>query len=374
MPAGVATVERKGAAAVVRLRGDVTIPAAGALYGQLRALAKKREIGEVVVDFSGAGRVDSAGIAAISLARRQIERAGKRIELTELNERHRAAFELLARSAAEPAEPPPEQAHGLELLGERVIGAAGGGRALLGLVGATLRQIGLVVTGRARLPAGALTRQIAAMGADGVFIVALLSCLLGMTIAFQAAVQLQRFGAGVFVADMLGISMVRELAPLMTAVIVTGRTGAAIAAELGTMTARSEIDALTAMGISPVRFLVVPRLIAITFTGPALTLMGAVIGLLGGMLVARFTLGMAVSSFWGRLVESLELADWAHGMAKSFVFAWIIGLAGAHLGLSAGRDARSVGTATTRTVVVSIFWIIVVDAIFATASTLMRDA
>jgi len=167
--------------------------------------------------------------------------------------------------------------------------------------------------------------------------------------------------------------MVREIAPLMTAVILTGRTGAAIAAELGTMQVRSEVDALSTMGIEPVRFLILPRMASITVIGPALSLMGMFIGMAGGMLVATLTLDLPPAMFWQRMVERVELADFAHGLVKSLVFAWIIGLAACHLGMRAGGDASSVGRATTRTVVSSIFFIIVVDAIFATATLLWRQ-
>jgi phospholipid/cholesterol/gamma-HCH transport system permease protein len=193
-----------------------------------------------------------------------------------------------------------------------------------------------------------------------------------MTMGFQGAVQLQRFGAGVFVADMVGMTMVRELSPLMTAVILTGRTGAAIAAELGTMRVRSEIDALSTMGISPVRFLIAPRLIAITLVVPALSLMSMFIGMFGGMVVASYALDLPMITYWQRIIERVSLGDFVHGVGKSFVFAWIIGFAGSHLGMRAGGDASSVGAATTRTVVTSIFFIILVDAIFATISTLLR--
>jgi phospholipid/cholesterol/gamma-HCH transport system permease protein len=163
--------------------------------------------------------------------------------------------------------------------------------------------------------------------------------------------------------------MVRELVPLMTAVIITGRTGAAIAAELGTMQVRSEIDALSTMGIDPVRFLIVPRVVAITVAGPALTLIGIFVGVLGGMLVAAVTLDMPAETFWARVVDRVTLLDFVHGLGKSVVFAWIIGFAGSHLGMRAGGDASSVGTATTRTVVTSVFFIILVDAVFATITT-----
>src|SRR5262249_13817511 len=142
-------------------------------------------------------------------------------------------------------------------------------RAFADLAVDAARQLAAVVARRTRIPPGAVRHQLELIGVDAIFIVGLLSFLTGMTMAFQGAVQLQRFGADVFVADLVGMSMVRELVPLMTAVIVTGRTGAAIAAELGTMRVRSEIDALSTMGISPVRFLVVPRIAAITLAGPA---------------------------------------------------------------------------------------------------------
>ncbi len=375
MAGPILAVEHAPGAAVLRLHGDLTVPSAGALYGRLRALAARPGLREVVVDFAGAGRVDSAGVAAVSVARRELERRGARLELAALDDRQRAAFERLARgstpgpiaaAAAEAAALP----GAIERVGERVLDAGAGARSLLGLAGETVRQLAAVVTRRARLPSGSVVRQIAGMGADGVPIVAMLSVLVGMTIAFQAILQLQRLGAGVFVADTIGLSMVRELAPLMAAIILTGRTGAAIAAELGTMRVRSEIDALTAMGISPVRFLVVPRMLAITIAGPALALISMAVAIAGGMAVAAAVLDMAPASYWARVTERVMMDDFLHGLSKSFVFAWIVGLSGAHLGLRAGGDAGSVGAATTRTVVASISLIIVADAIFATVDSL----
>ena len=368
---GVTTIERAGRRAIVHLHGDLVGPTAGRTYGELRALVRQREIHGLVLDFAGAGRLDSAGIAVVSLIARQAARGGKTFDVTTLADHHRAALALMPQAtvARAPAEPRPGA---LEQLGEGVLGAGTGLRHLVGLIGETLRQGGAVLTGRRRLPAGALAHQVATMGVDALFIVGLLSFLLGMTMAFQGAVQLQRFGAGVFVADMVGVSTVRELAPLMTAVILTARTGAAIAAELGTMRVRSEIDALTTMGINPARFLILPRLAAITFVGPALTLAAMFIGMFGGMMVAVLTLDMAPLTFWQRLVERLTLADFAHGLGKSLLFAWIILFTGSHFGMRASGDASSVGAATTRTVVVTIIAIMFVDAMFATISTMVK--
>jgi phospholipid/cholesterol/gamma-HCH transport system permease protein len=351
----------------VQLSGDLVVPGARALYGELRHAARRRDVKTLVLDFADVGRVDSSAVAVIALVERQLARHGKRIELANLAERHRAAFSLVPAPAEPELPPPPPGA--IERVGERMIALGTSARGLGHLLAETGRVGFAVATGRRRMPAGALASHIVIMGVDAVFVVGLLAFLLGMTLAFQGAVQLSRFGAGVFVADMVGFSMVRELGPLVTAVILTGRTGAAIASELGTMKVGSEIDALAASGISPVRFLVLPRLVAITLVGPALTLMAIYIGMLGGMLVSAIVLQLPAVTYWSHVVERLELSDWLHGIGKSFVFAWIIGLAGCHLGLRANRDASSVGAATTRTVVVSVFFIIVVDAIFATIAT-----
>ncbi|HWO21789.1 MAG TPA: ABC transporter permease [Kofleriaceae bacterium] len=370
MPGPIAAIEQQAGATVVRLQGDLTVRSAGALHRQLRALGRRRDLGRVVVDFAGAERIDSAGMAAVSLARRRLEQRRVPFEVTALDEAHRAVLAQIERAAA--AAPPGEVAPpgALERIGERVLDAAAGVRAFIGLMGETVRQTLAVATRRAKLPAGSVARQIAEMGADGVPIIALLSCMLGLTVGFQAVLQLQRFGAGVFVADTIGLSMVRELAPLMSAIILTGRTGAAIAAELGTMRVRSEIDALSAMGISPVRFLVVPRLLAITVAGPALALFSMAVGIAGGMLIAQAVLDLGPVSFFARVTERVTMGDFLHGMSKSFVFSWIVGFSGAHLGMRAGDDASSVGAAATKTVVTGVSLIIVVDAIFATVSSL----
>lgn len=363
----------RSASAVVPLRGDLVRAHARKLHRTLRAVARRREAKKVILDFTDAGRIDSSGIAIISILSRKLAHGGRTLEFTKLEKHHEAALALLPKPTTDAVHEPEEPAPGrLERIGEKAIEAATSTRSLFGLIADTLRQTLGVITRRSRLPAGALTTQIALMGVNAIFIVGLLSFLLGMTMAFQGSVQLQRFGAGPFVADMIGVSMVREVGPLMTAVILTGRTGAAIAAELGTMQVRSEIDALSTMGIEPVRFLILPRMFSITIIGPALSLLGMFIGIAGGMMVAALTLDLPPTMFWSRIVERLSIGDFAHGVGKSLVFAWIIGMAGSHLGMRAGGDASSVGTATTRTVVVSIFYIIVVDAIFATVGLVLR--
>jgi phospholipid/cholesterol/gamma-HCH transport system permease protein len=372
MPA-VTSVERNGRTAVVRVRGDVVVPTARHFYATLRNVCRRRDVKKVVLDFGETGRLDSSGVAVIELVKRTMKGAGKELELDHLDERHTQALEL-----APPHKPRPtdteELPSWLERVGDLVLSGWSTLRGLGGLVRDTAVQSWAIVTRSRRVPPGSVSAHILEMGANAVFIVGLLSFLLGMTVAFQGAVQLQKFGAGVFVADMVGWSMVREFAPLITAIVMTGRTGAAIAAELGTMRVGSEIDALATMGVSPIRFLVVPRMAALTFVQPALTLMAMFIGIAGGYVVSLLMLDLSPSVFWGHITERVTIADFAQGLGKSLVFAQIIGLSACHLGLRASGDANSVGRATTRTVVVSIFMIVVVDAIFATIITLARNS
>jgi phospholipid/cholesterol/gamma-HCH transport system permease protein len=370
MPSALATsVERDGRSAIVHLTGDLTVPTARTFYAQLQTLAKRRDVRTIVVDFSQVGRVDSSGVAAVSLVERFLQQHKKTLDLKELGDDHRAAFAMVPRTFEEPVSV--EQPGALEQVGDAVVAGWNGTRALTAMVADTSRQAMFVVARKKRLPAGSVAAQIIEMGVGGIFVVALLSFLLGLTMGFQGVMQLERFGAGVFVADMISLSMVRELGPLMTAIILVGRTGAAIAAELGTMKVRSEIDALSTMGINPHRFLILPRLLALTIAGPALTLMSMFIGMFAGMLVTSVALDMPMGAYWQRVAEFVTIGDYGHGLLKSLVFAWIIATTSSHYGMRANGDPTSVGHATTRTVVVSILFIILVDAVFATVSTLV---
>jgi len=371
MPASAATVERNGKVAVVHLHGDVIIPTANRLHGTLKALCRRRDVKTVVLDLTDVGRLDSSGVAVIEMARRTLERGGKKLEIQNVGDAQRAALALSPATRTRPSRQSDDT--WLERVGDRLILFGAGARQFASLVLEVLRQAALIVTRRRKLPAGSVGDHVLKMGSDGVFIVALLSFLIGVTTAFQGIMQLTRFGAGVFVADMVGWSMIRELAPLMTAIVLSGRTGAAIAAELGAMRVGQEIDALTAMGVSPVRFLVVPRLTALTFALPALTLIAMFVGIIGGMIVGNLSIDMQPGKFWLSIVARAPMADSPQGFLKSCVFAWIIGLVGSHMGLRASGDASSVGNATTRTVVACIFMIVVTDAVFAVATTLWRQ-
>jgi len=364
------SIERAGRTAVVHLRGDVVVGTAWSLDALLRELREHDTLDEIRLDFANVDRVDSAAVAVIELARRA---DGVRIALERLDERQRALFEVLAPGERAPRG---DAAHAgrLERLGARIFEADRSLRELAALAVECVRIAANVLVRRARLPAGSVGSQVVVMGTNAVGIVSLLSFLLGMSFAFQGAVQLRHYGAGAYVSDLVALGMVREFAPFVAAIIVAGRTGAAIAAELGTMRVDAELDAMTAMGISPVRYFVVPRIVALSLVEPVLTLIAMFVGIAGGMVVAEIVLRMSPQTFWMRAVQQLDLSDFVKGLAKSLAFAWIIGLSGAHLGLRARRGASGVGAAATRSVVAAIFGIICFDAIFEAALTLARQS
>jgi phospholipid/cholesterol/gamma-HCH transport system permease protein len=201
-------------------------------------------------------------------------------------------------------------------------------------------------------------------GADAAPIVALINLLVGMVIALQSAGQLHRFGADLYMADLVGISILREIGPLMTAILVCGRTGAAFAAELGSMKTNEEVDALLTMGFGTMRFLVMPRVLALMLVVPMLTLVADLAGSLGGLAVGVWHLGLTVSGYANETMRAVHLRDFGSGLIKSVAFAVAIGLISCQQGLAATGGAEGVGRRTTSAVVTTLFSLIVIDAVF----------
>jgi phospholipid/cholesterol/gamma-HCH transport system permease protein len=201
-------------------------------------------------------------------------------------------------------------------------------------------------------------------GADAVPIVILINFLVGFVMAFQGAVQLKQFGANIFVADLVGLSIARELGPLMTAIIICGRSGAAFAAELGTMTVSEEIDALRTMGFGPMRFLVLPRALALMIVAPLLTLIADLVGMVGGLFVGIASLDLTFTGYFNETQKALTMWDIFSGLIKSVVFALVIALIACQQGLATSGGAEGVGRRTTSAVVATLFALILVDAVF----------
>ena len=196
-------------------------------------------------------------------------------------------------------------------------------------------------------------------------IVGLISFLVGVILAFQAAVQLRPFGAAVFVADLVGLAVVREMGPMMAAVIVAGGTGAGFAAQLGNMRVQEEIDALETLGISSMEFLALPRLLAVTVMMPVLAVYANVLGILGGMFVSAAMLDIPAAAYWIETQHRVGFSDVASGLVKSVAFGAAVGFAGCLRGMKCGRSAAGVGAATSSAVVTGITLIVVADALFA---------
>ena len=232
-------------------------------------------------------------------------------------------------------------------------------------LGQVLISAGSAAAGHVQFRLKDLGQVMADCSARAVGIVSVVNLLVGAILAFVGAVQLVKFGAGIYVADLVGIAVAREMAAIITAVVMAGRTGAAFAAELATMQANEEIDALEVLGLNAINFLVLPRVVALVLAMPLLYVFGCATGLLGGMIVAAGMLDISPTAYLDRTVEAL---DWSHlglGFSKSCFLGALIGLVGCYNGLYAPRSAAGVGTATTHAVVVSIVGIIVMDAIFA---------
>ena len=213
--------------------------------------------------------------------------------------------------------------------------------------------------------------NIRTAGFDALPIVGLLSFLLGIVVAYQGAGQLRQYGANIFVADLVGLSMLREFAPLMTAIIIAGRSGSAYAAQIGTMAVTEEIDAMRTLGISPQELLVLPKVIALFIAMPLLTVFADALGVFGGMLMAQQQLDVGFVEFLDRFVKAVSPTAFMIGVGKAPIFALIIAMVGCFQGFRTRGGADSVGRQTTRSVVQSIFLVIVADALFSVAFSML---
>jgi phospholipid/cholesterol/gamma-HCH transport system permease protein len=227
------------------------------------------------------------------------------------------------------------------------------------------------LVGKAQFRRTDLTLTIQQCGADALPIVTLISFLVGLILAFVGAVQLQMFGAGIYVANLVGIAMAREMGALMTGIIMAGRTGAAFAAQIGTMQVNEEIDALTTMGISPMEFLVLPRMLALILMMPLLCIYSDLMGILGGVVVGVGMLDLSFVQYMEQTQAGLNLTHFGLGIFKSVVFGVLVAISGCLKGIECGRSASAVGDAATSAVVTAIVLIVVADGLFAVITNIL---
>jgi phospholipid/cholesterol/gamma-HCH transport system permease protein len=347
----------------VRLGGEWLLTGARPGTDEVLAAIAARPA-RVELEAAGLARWDSALVTRLVAIRRAAESAGVPVTETGLPEGLRRLLRLaFAVRAPEGARREVRHPGLVEQAGLATLRVRAALLELVAFIGVCVQAFGRMLRGRATWQRHDLVVAIQEAGAESLPIVSLISFLIGMIFAFVGARQLEPFGAGIYVADLVAVAMVREMAPIMTAIIMAGRTGAAYAAGLGTMKVNEEIDALSGMGVDPVEFLVLPRIIALVLMLPLLTLYGSLLGILGGASVALVMLDVSVVQYAAQTADSMGLSSLLGGLFKALVYGSLVAIAGCQQGMACGGSAMAVGEATTRAVVTGIVLIIVSAAV-----------
>jgi phospholipid/cholesterol/gamma-HCH transport system permease protein len=338
---------------------DAPPPSAADVFGQARAGTDTR----VRVEGDRRLQWDSGLLVFLHRVLAEAERREMVVDLAGLPE---GARRLLALARATPEDsgvgPDGRRLSMLGRIGTRAVVTARSAVDVVAFVGEAAVGGFHVVRGVARFRRSELFLVVQQVGAQALPIVSLITFLVGVILAYVGAVQLRAFGAQVYVADLVGVAMTREMGAMMTGIVMAGRTGAAFAAQLATMQANEEIDALTTFGISPMEFLVVPRMMALALMMPLLGLYADLLGMLGGAAVSVGLLQLGGLEYYERSIRAIALSDVAVGLIKAFVFGVLVALAGCLRGMKSGRTSAAVGAAATSAVVTAIVLIIVADA------------
>ncbi len=346
------------------IAGRLDSSTTGGIWRQATAAVSGVKVPNIVVDASAINYCDGAGIALLVQLRRLKSEAGGTLQIDGL----RPEFAKLLNDSMphSHAEVNREQTRGglAEEIGEATVELWLDIHALIGFVGELTMGLAYAVVHPRRVRWRDALRVAEAAGVNALPIVALVSFLMGLIMAFQAAIPLRQFGAQLFIANLIGLSMLRELGPLMTAIILAGRSGSAFAAEIGTMKVREEIDALKTMGLDPVRFLIVTRVIAAVCMTPLLTIFADLCGLMGGSVV-MLSLGFPLITYFHQLQYAVSYGSLVGGLVKAFSFGILVAGIGCLRGLQTQSAASSVGESTTSAVVSGIILIAITDGIFS---------
>jgi phospholipid/cholesterol/gamma-HCH transport system permease protein len=350
----------------LRLSGDwrlENLDALNAGLGRLPALGDRR----VSVAGSGLAGLDSAGVMLLV---RRLEDAGAswgQVALLDFSPQHLALTQLVAERLQASPQPAAAREGWLHIVGRYAVTLLREGVNRLAFLGRIAQALSDLVMRPALFRGREFIVQLEVVGLGALFIVALMTFLIGVVFAFLLGIQIEKFGANIFIVDGVALAVTRELSPLLTAILVAGRSGAAFTAQIGAMKVTEEIDAIAMLGLSPLQVLVLPRLLAIVAAMPLLAFVGDAMGVLGASLVASWQLDITAYTFFTRMKDVLPLGTVLFGLNKTPVFAAAIAFIACQNGFAVSRDARSVGGRTTATVVQSLVAVILIDAAFAIA-------
>lgn len=321
---------------------------------------------DIRFDLSQLDALDTSGAWLLRKTISKLEASGRRAAVIGATPPVAQLLELVEANSQAAGDPPQAYLPGfLESVGRHVETQLKEYSAGLNFVGRLAYSLAGLILRPWKIRGARVIKELQSAGVDALPIVGLLSFLIGIVIAYQGAFVLQDYGASIYMVDIVGLSMVRELAPLIAAIIVAGRTGSAYAAQIGTMMVTEEVDALRSIGIAPMEILVVPKLIALVIALPLLTVFADVMGLLGGMVMANSLLDINAATYLRQLESALSLQSYLSGIGKSPVFAIIIATVGCFQGFQVFGGAENVGRRTTISVVQAIFLVIIVDAVFS---------
>jgi phospholipid/cholesterol/gamma-HCH transport system permease protein len=359
-----ASLEPSPTGAMLRLAGDWRLPHVDAAAAALSALPRTSRV--VALDGRGLSGFDTAGALVVLSYLRDLGADAKSLAAQNFAPHHGRILEVVAGQLANvkgATQTPPRgffQTIGRDVaaLGDLIVGH-------VQFLGYTAAGVGALLTHPRRLRLKELAAQFEQVGITAIPVVLLVTFLIGVVFAYLLGVQAEKYGASIFVVDGVAIGMAREFSPLLVAVIIAGRSGAAFTAQLGTMRLTEETDAIRVLGLSPMDVLVLPRLFALVVALPLLVFVGDVVSNLGGMVMADQALGIVPATYVDRLHKALRLKDVIVGLVKAPVFALFIAIIGMRMGMTVSSDTRSIGINTTSTVVQGIVSVILLDAIFA---------
>ncbi len=349
----------------ISCRGNWTIDGISQLEQQLKKISWQ-QTATIIFDGSSIEKMDTAGAWLLFRTQQTLKLAGHTIICQEFNPKHSDLLEMMSNHATN-YEPTTIVApyNILERIGRITYTKYNELINFLAFIGETFIVFIQAIFFPTRIRWHAIFANLYSAGLTALPIIGLLAFLIGIVLAYQGGSQLDKYGANILIVDLVGITLLRELAPLITAIIVAGRTGSAYTAQIGTMRITNEIDALRTIGISPMELLVLPKLLALLILMPLLSAYADIMGILGGMLISKLSFGVSMTDFIDRLPKAVSLTNYLIGIAKAPFFAAAIALIACYQGFKVQGGAESVGKQVTTSVVQAIFLVIVIDAVFA---------